>query len=139
MNIRTIEWRQALPIRHLVLWPDKPPLFCKIDGDETAHHLGAYIDGELVSVASIYIAGRRARLRKFATLPHVQGQGIGSQIIAHLMKELKKSEIDYFWCDARKSAVGFYQRFGLETQGVEFNKSGIAYYKMEVKITQNQT
>lgn len=134
MNIQTIQWQEALPIRHRVLWPNKQPSFCKVDGDETATHYGAYIDGELICVASIYIEGRTARLRKFATLPYFQGQGFGSQIIAHVVKELKASAIDYFWCDARKTAVSFYRRFDMETQGDEFNKSGIPYYKMEVKL-----
>ena len=50
------------------------------------------------------------------------------------MRELETSGIDYFWCDARKSAVGFYQKFGLDKQGEEFTKSGIPYYKMAVKL-----
>ncbi|WP_430520069.1 hypothetical protein [Aliivibrio sp.] len=32
------ELDEALPIRHEVLWPTKPMLFCKVDGDETAKH-----------------------------------------------------------------------------------------------------
>jgi predicted GNAT family N-acyltransferase len=136
MNIQTIQWEDALPIRHRVLWPSKPPLFCKVDGDETATHYGAYIDGELVSVASIYIEAKTARLRKFATLPHFQNKGIGSQVIAHIMKALNVIDINYFWCDARESAVSFYQRFGMQTLGEPFIKSGIPYYKMEIRLTQ---
>ena len=135
MNIKAIQWQQALPIRHQVLWPDKPESFCKIDGDEAASHYGTYIDDELVSVASIYIDGRSARLRKFATLPIHQGKGIGSKVISHIVSDLQKTGIERFWCDARTSAVGFYQRFGLEQQGEEFLKSGIPYFKMEVKLT----
>jgi ribosomal protein S18 acetylase RimI-like enzyme len=117
------------------LWPTKPPSFCEVEGDDTAKHYGAYVDGELVSVASIYLDGSRARLRKFATLPSFQGKGIGSKVITHLVNELKESGISYLWCDARTSALGFYQRFGMEKQGEVFNKSGIPYYKMEVKFT----
>ncbi|WP_211675856.1 GNAT family N-acetyltransferase [Moritella sp. 5] len=134
VNILTIQWQEALPIRHRVLWPNKQPSFCKVDGDESAIHYGAYIDGELICVASIYIEGRTARLRKFATLPPFQGKGVGSLVIAHVVKELKVAGVDCFWCDARKTAVGFYRRFGLEIQGHEFNKSGIPYYKMEIKL-----
>ncbi|MGC3833725.1 GNAT family N-acetyltransferase [Moritella viscosa] len=118
VNILTIQWQEALPIRHRVLWPNKQPSFCKVDGDESAIHYGAYI----------------ARLRKFATLPPFQGKGVGSLVIAHVVKELKVAGVDCFWCDARKTAVGFYRRFGLEIQGHEFNKSGIPYYKMEIKL-----
>ena len=43
---------------------------------------------------------------------------------------LKNNEINYFWFDARKSAIGFYEKFGFELEGKEFYKSDISYYKM---------
>ena len=134
MDIRIITWDEALPIRHSVLWPNKPLLFCKVDGDETAIHYGAYLNDVLVTVASIYIDNRVARLRKFATLEGFQGRGIGSQLITHVLAELKKTEVEYFWCDARKTAVGFYNKFGLEVQGGEFVKSGGFYFKMQISL-----
>ena len=85
MDIRSILWDEALPIRHEVLWPNKPLQFCKVDGDETAKHYGAYLNDKLVSVASIYMDGRVARLRKFATLAVFQGRGIGSKLINHIL------------------------------------------------------
>jgi len=124
----------ALPIRHCVLWPDKPISFCQVDGDETAMHYGVYLNDSLVTVASIYIDGRVARLRKFATLEGSQGRGMGSQLISHIITELEQSDIDIFWCDARATAVGFYKKFGMETQGDEFLKAGISYIKMEVDL-----
>ena len=134
MKIERIQWEEALPLRHLVLWPNKLPSFCKIPGDESAHHYGAYVNGILVSVASIYFESQVARLRKFATLPANQGQGIGTQVISYILSELKEAGIEYLWCDARKSAASFYQKFGMEKQGQEFDKSGIAYFKMEVNL-----
>ncbi|MFA0154164.1 GNAT family N-acetyltransferase, partial [Vibrio sp. 10N.261.46.C10] len=73
-----------------------------------------------------------ARLRKFATLPEFQGQGIGSNVIEHAISNIKDLNIPYFWCDARTTALGFYQKFGMAVEGNEFEKSGIAYYKMSV-------
>jgi predicted GNAT family N-acyltransferase len=134
MQIQTIRWQDALPIRHQVLWPNKTPEFCKIEGDETAHHYGAFINGRLVCVASIYIENQSARLRKFATLVNYQGTGIGSTVLTLILQELADIDITYFWCDARTSALDFYQRFGLEKEGNEFEKFGIAYYKMAMKI-----
>ena len=134
MDIRIIKWNEALHIRHKVLWPNKSLSFCKVDGDETATHYGVYLNDKLVSVASIYIEGRVARLRKFATLADFQGRGIGSQLIAQIVSELKKVGIESFWCDARKTAVGFYKKFGMEIQGNEFIKSDISYFKMEVSL-----
>jgi ribosomal protein S18 acetylase RimI-like enzyme len=134
MNIRLITLDEALPIRHCVLWPNKPTSFCMVDGDDKASHYGAFLDNALISVASIYIDGREARLRKFATLESFQGCGIGSKLIDHIVSQLKQADVETFWCDARTTAVGFYKRFGMEVQGAEFVKSGIAYYKMEVSL-----
>lgn len=134
MKIDAIHWQDALPIRHQVLWPDKSLDFCSVAGDETANHYGVHVNGQLVCVASIYIDGSNARLRKFATLPSHQGKGIGSQVIAHIIDELKGLNIRFFWCDARTRAVGFYQKFGLTVQGEEFKKSDVAYNKMVIEL-----
>jgi len=135
MDIRIITLDEALPIRHCVLWPDKPLSFCKVDGDEAANHYGVYLDNALISVASIYIEGKVARLRKFATLEGFQRRGAGTQLITHVIAELKLAGIETFWCDARTTAHGFYQKFGMSVQGAEFDKSGIGYYKMEVSLS----
>ena len=134
MDIRLITLDEALPIRHRVLWPDKPLSFCKVDGDDTASHYGTFLDDKLISIASIYIEGKVARLRKFATLEEFQGRGAGTQLISHIVSELKQAGVEIFWCDARTTALGFYQKFGMEVQGTEFVKSGVTYYKMEVSL-----
>jgi predicted GNAT family N-acyltransferase len=134
MDIRLITLDEALPIRHCVLWPDKQLSFCKVDGDDAASHYGVYLNNTLVSIASIYVEGRVARLRKFATLEDFQGRGAGTQLINYIVAELKQAGIEIFWCDARTTAVGFYKKFGMEVQGAEFVKSGIGYYKMEVSF-----
>ena len=134
MDIRSISWDEALPIRHEVLWPNKSLLFCKVDDDENAQHYGVYVNDILVSVASIYLDERVARLRKFATLVAFQGRGLGSRLINHILKELVNIGVESFWCDARKTAVDFYKKFGMQSQGREFNKSGIGYFKMAVNL-----
>ena len=134
MDIRVIEWQDALLVRHNVLWPDKSVSFCRVEGDELASHYGVYRDGNLVSVASIYKTQGVARLRKFATLELFQGQGMGSTLIKHIMRELKEEGMISFWCDARATAVGFYEKLGMTIQGNEFNKSGVLYFKMEMNL-----
>ena len=134
MNIQTITYQDALPIRHTVLWPNKPIEFCKVEGDEQALHYGMFVDSTLVCVASIYIDQNSARLRKFATLQTHQGQGIGSQVITHILEDLKHLNVNHFWCDARATAVSFYQRFGMQTSGSQFMKSDVPYFKMAINL-----
>lgn len=133
MDIIKISAADVLPIRHQVLWPSKPMSFCAVEGDEHATHYGAYIDDRLVCVASVYVEEKQARLRKFATLQEYQGQGVGSKVIEHIIKDLQADQVSYFWCDARTTALGFYQRFEMQVEGVEFQKSGVSYYKISVQ------
>ena len=138
MEIKQLSWQQVLPIRHNVLWPDKAPLFCKVEGDDTAYHYGYFIAEELVCVASLFIdddnVSTSARLRKFATLEQYQGQGIGTQLIKHVINELKSLNVKYLWCDARITAIGFYQQFNMVEQGNQFQKSGVRYIQMRGEI-----
>lgn len=134
MDIRALTEEEVLPIRQQVLWPDKPAEFCQVEGDDVAAHFGVFHHDTLVSVASIYQDGRVARLRKFATLPEFQGLGFGSGLIAHIVKTLNNANVEYFWCDARVSAMGFYQQLGMEKRGDEFYKSGVLYVKMAMKL-----
>ncbi len=130
MHIAEIHWSQTIPIRHSVLWPHQPASFCQLEGDDAAWHYGAWVDGQLVGVASIFVEGGQARLRKFATLPAYQQQGIGSALLKHAMAQARAQGLSHFWCDARESALGFYARFGLEPQGERFFKADVAYFKM---------
>ncbi|WP_041522132.1 GNAT family N-acetyltransferase [Gilvimarinus agarilyticus] len=135
MKLARIDIDQVLPLRHLVLWPDRTEDFCRISGDEDALHYGAFIDDKLVCVASIFIEGGDARLRKFATLPEYQNQGIGSALLAHILDELKSDhDAKRFWCDARSSATGIYSRFGMAVESEPFSKGGVDYVKMAKRL-----
>jgi len=131
---KEIKWEETIPIRHRVLWPDKAPEFCHVSGDESAQHFGIFIDAKLVGVASVYLDNKSARLRKFATLNEFQGRGVGTQLLAHILDTVKKNRVRDFWCDARESSIGFYERFGMCKEGDRFYKSDISYYKMNKLI-----
>jgi len=134
MVIRNISWEETIPLRQSVLWPTKPPEYCHVEGDQGALHFGAFTNDELVCVASVYLKSDKARLRKFATNADYQGQGIGSKMLKSILHSLKDTNAKTFWCDARESALGFYQRFGMQANGERFYKSDISYFKMEVTL-----
>jgi len=135
MKIREITWQQTIPLRHRVLWPSKPPEYCHVDGDSDALHFGAFIDEQLICVASVYTYQNKARLRKFATDPNHQNQGVGSAVLSYILEHLTGSPVEYFWCDARESATEFYQRFGMDKCSQRFYKEEISYFKMEVALS----
>jgi ribosomal protein S18 acetylase RimI-like enzyme len=134
MEIRIITWEETIPLRQSVLWPNKSADYCFVNGDIDGLHFGTFIDNVLVSVASVYLTLNKARLRKFATDTRYQHQGIGSKMLAHIIKTLKNRQVGYLWCDARESAIDFYKRFGMETSGSRFYKADVPFFKMEVVL-----
>ena len=134
IEVRNISWKETIPLRHSVLWPTKPVEYCHVEGDDEALHFGAFIDGELACVASVFMASGKARLRKFATKAECQNQGLGSHMLAFILKALKDTNTTTFWCDARESAIGFYQRFGMQPHGERFYKADVPYFKMALTL-----
>lgn len=126
---------QTYPLRHQVLWPDKPLEFVKVPDDEVGFHFGYFVDGELVSVISLFINEQKvARFRKFATHPDFQRKGIGSQLLQYIFEKAVAWEATQIWCDARLDAKLFYKRFGMKQEGDIFYKGDISYIKMVRKF-----
>lgn len=130
MGIVKLGWEETIGIRHTVLWPDERPEFCKVPGDEAAEHYGVVVEGNLVCVASLFATKEGVRLRKFATLPAYQGQGIGSNLLKSMMATLSERGVSTMWFDARESALPFYSRFGFATEGDRFFKKDVPYFVM---------
>ena len=130
VGIRSISPADTYALRHQVLWPDKPLDYVKIENDDVGYHFGAYRDGELVAVISLFVEGAEARFRKFATRPDCQGQGIGSALLRHVFGEARRHSAGRIWCDARQDSASFYARFGMQPEGGIFYKGPIPYVRM---------
>lgn len=130
MFIQLISIEEVLPIRHQVMWPEKSVDFVKVDGDDTARHYGCYCEDKLVSVISIFMDGRIAQFRKFASLVEYQGQGFGTTLLNHVLNDLRHQACPQIWCNARIEKTAFYQKFGLVVVGESFDKNGKTYVKM---------
>ncbi|UFH53517.1 GNAT family N-acetyltransferase [Spirosoma sp. KNUC1025] len=129
ITIRSITPEQTYPLRHSVLWPDKPFDYVKVENDQEGQHFGAFLLDELVAVISLFVEGNEARFRKFAARPDRQRQGIGTQLLNHVMAEARRSGATTIWCDARLDAADFYRRFGMEAVSEVFYKGPIPYAK----------
>ncbi|WP_018605743.1 GNAT family N-acetyltransferase [Uliginosibacterium gangwonense] len=132
-DIRRIDAEQTLPIRHAVLWPHKPLDYCRVAEDAQGEHWGAFVDGQLVCVASLFADEQGGmRLRKFATLTSMQGQGIGSALLAQLLVQLRQRGVKRFWCDARRSACNLYAKFGLQVEGEGWVREDVEFVRMSI-------
>lgn len=136
MNIVQLTWEQTVPVRQEVLWPGMPEDFCYVVGDEQAQHYGVEIDGELVTVASVFIDEdeETARIRKFATLLEHRHEGLGSALLEHILSDVQRFNVHYFWCISRESTVDFYKRLGLHIEDDRFSKCGISFYRMSCQL-----
>lgn len=132
--IRSIHYEQTYPLRHAVLWPDKPFDYVKIEDDREGHHYGAFRDGDLVAVISLFVDGPESRFRKFATRPDCQRMGIGTQLLTHIVAEAGRLGATTLWCDARLDAADFYRRFGMEAVSEVFYKGPIPYAKFSLTL-----
>ena len=131
IEIKKVSVEDILPIRHKVLWPDKPFEFVKVEGDEEGIHFGLYEDSILVTIISLFAEGKSLRFRKFATLPDYQNRGLGKMMILKVIEYAKKNNFERLWCDARTDALNFYERVGFKKFSEPFFKEEIEYYKIE--------
>lgn len=116
------------------MWPDKDIDVVKLKDDKLGQHFGLFIDEELVSVISIFIEEYAVQFRKFATLQSLQGKGYGTVLLQFVFIEAKKLGAQTLWCNARRTKVDFYKKFGLKEAGKPFIKDGREFVSMSINI-----
>jgi len=136
MEIKEIAASETWPLRHKVMWPNKPLDFVVLPIDEEGIHYGLFENKILVSVISLFINSQEGQFRKFATDDYFQGRGYVSKLLNHLIEEAKKLNLKGLKCDARITAIEFYQRFGMEVASDVVRKNGKDYVMMELDFEQ---
>lgn len=132
--IQPIAPEATYALRHQVLWPSQPLAYVMIAEDAAGHHFGAFYQGELVAVISLFVTGAEARFRKFATRPDCQRQGIGTRLLRHIVEHARRLGATRLWCDARQDSAAFYERFGMRPAGEVFHKGPVAYVRMACEL-----
>ena len=139
MEFRKINAEDTYTIRHLVLRPHQSLDDCKYPADfeSKSFHLGAYLDHQLISVASFYQEVNPAlngqlqfRLRGMATLPDFRGKKAGSGLLFEGLEIIRKRESDTFWCNARTTVSDFYKSLGMDEMGKVFDIHPIGPHKL---------
>ncbi len=137
--IRPITAAETRPLRAQILRPGQAPESLVYPGDDhpAALHAGAFHDGRLVGIATIYPEAPPAeyetqlphngsfRLRGMATTLDVRGLGYGRQLLELCFEHVQNHGSDLLWCNARIGALDFYERLGFQTIGPEFDIKGI--------------
>lgn len=143
MDIKQIDYRDAVPIRQQMLRPGRKIEECYFEGDadELTFHLGAYINDKLASVASFYFRPHpeiqetlhQYQLRGMATLPDYQHKGFSRSLLETAFPIIKNNHVTLVWCNARAEAVGFYEKAGFIKQGDSFIIPDIGLHYLMIK------
>jgi predicted GNAT family N-acyltransferase len=142
LRIEVVAGAATRELRRAVLrpgWPVGSPMHG--DDNPAAVHLAAMDeDGRVVGAVVVLPREYPLRpgiegawqLRGMATVPELRGQGIGGQLVAAAIEQIRRRDGRLVWCDARTSVVSFYARHGFTTDGEEFRhaETGIPHYRM---------
>ncbi|QUW22802.1 GNAT family N-acetyltransferase [Sporosarcina sp. Marseille-Q4063] len=137
--VKQINPEDTYQIRHTVLRPNQTINDCKYDDDfnENAFHLGAFLNGKLISIASYYEEQNKSfdgkiqyRLRGMATLNEFRNLRAGSALIEFAETILNDRLADLWWCNARISASSYYEKLGLSVFGDVFIIDPIGPHKL---------
>ncbi|WP_251359804.1 GNAT family N-acetyltransferase [Kangiella sp. TOML190] len=145
LDIQTVSVDKVYPLRSKVLRPNLPIESCYYpeDNHQGAFHLAAYLEQELVGIASFYpekhqtlSAENQHRLRGMAVEPEFQAQGVGQKLLASSFDICQQAGSDLLWCNARVKAVKFYKKQGFQQFGNAFDIAGIGeHFIMYKRLT----
>jgi len=94
-------------------------------------HIGAFIKGKVVGVLILTRLNTiEVKMRQVAVDDGARGKKIGTEIVAFAEGYAKEKGYTTMLLNARKTAVGFYDKLGYETIGEEFLEINIPHFKM---------
>ncbi len=139
-EVKLITPKETYPLRLEVLWPHLDRLDqCGIDVDEVdgTFHVGALKNGEVVAIGTFLVQQnekfneqKQYRLRAMASSPTVRGENYGKKVIDFALEKLQNEGVELLWCDARKIALGFYEKMGFEVTGDFYEVRNIGPHKL---------
>lgn len=133
----------TLALRSKILRNNLPLEECIFPTDtvEGAFHLAFYLGEEITTIASFFPKNYKGskeqgyQLRGMATDTPFLGRGYGKQLIEFAVAYIKNTNAQYVWCNARSSAVKFYEKLGFVKVSEEFEVDGIGpHYEMILNL-----
>jgi predicted GNAT family N-acyltransferase len=93
--------------------------------------IGAYKDNRIIACCILRnISDEVVQLKQMAVATELQGNGIGSKIVAFAEEMARNIGHCKIFMHARKIAVPFYQKSGYQIRGDEFEEVGIPHFMM---------
>jgi predicted GNAT family N-acyltransferase len=136
ITIEQVDAAACYPLRMQELREGRAP---EIEEDDAPYtlHLAARIDGgEIVGVVRLHPRDCPWRdvegswqLRGMATDPRVRGLGAGRALVAEGLTRVSALSAQLVWCDARKPAVGFYEKCGFTIVTEEYDLRDVGLHR----------
>lgn len=146
MSIKPISSKETLSLRQLVLRPGKSIDECVFEGDNEPKnfHLGAFEGEVLAGIVSLmnhkspaFKEKQQFQLRGMAVLPKFRNRKIAVKLLNAAEEKLQRQKTEIIWCNARKIAIGFYEKNGFERCGDLFEIPQIGPHCLMVKKLEN--
>ena len=132
-TIRPITAEQTRPLRHKILRPHLPfeTTAYPNDYDNDTLHVGAFVENDLVGVATVFravmpikqdgiVSNTSWQLRGMAVKEEMRGKGYGAALVRACIDHIAQQGGGVLWCNGRTSALKFYESLGFQTIGEEF-------------------
>ena len=133
INYNSPDYMQELELRDKVL---RKPLGMSLsddnlEADKNDIHIGAFVDNKLVGVLILSRLNQNdVKMRQVAVLEGMRSKKIGSKMVAYAEQFSKDLHYTTMLLNARKTAVGFYEKLGYEKVGNEFLEINNPHFKM---------
>ena len=143
-DFRQVTAGDVVDLRHRILRAGLPRDSAVFEGDElsTTLHVGASIDGEMVTCLTLMLSKYEAQaawqLRGMATDERWRNSGMGRSLVKYAIKlaRLRQPEVTLFWCNARVTAAGFYEKVGWRVVSPPFDVPTVGpHVKMMFRAT----
>ena len=131
----TKEYKQMVDLRNEIL---RKPLGLSFSPDELAKEkndilIAAFDEDEMLGCCILTKADDNGciRLRQMAVQKNFQGKGIGDSIMTFAENIARDKGFKTITMHARDTAIGFYEKFGYEVKGEQFEEVNTKHHIME--------
>ena len=107
------------------------------DYDPIAEHALAFVDGQCVATARVYLDQQdpsKAKIGRMAVLMEFRGQGIGTALLGEAIRAVMMQGASVFELHAQQSAASFYTKLQFKPHGAIFDELGIPHQCMRLVL-----
>ena len=133
LDVREARPSEVVDVRHAILRPgrERTTAIWPADSEPGTRHWIAQHKGRTIAVLSVMQADSpddppdTLQLRGMAVREEWQGKRVGAALLSAVMTEINAP----MWCNARRSAIPFYERSGWTVTSETFEVEGIGPHK----------